>query len=71
MAISDYFGFSFGKKKSKEEMDGVEVPKTQPSFISPEDYDGTYVIETGGILSSYFDFGGSLTEENTLIQQYR
>jgi hypothetical protein len=70
MALSDYFGFSFGKKKT-DEMEGVEVPKTQPSFISPEDYDGTYVIETGGILSSYFDFGGSLTEENTLIQQYR
>ncbi|MBM3911054.1 MAG: hypothetical protein FJ356_05340, partial [Thaumarchaeota archaeon] len=71
MAISDYFGFSFGKKKTSNEIEGVEAPKAQPSFISPEDYDGTYVIETGGILSSYFDFGGSLIEENTLIQQYR
>lgn len=71
MGISDIFGFSFGKKKSSSDLEGVEVPKTQPSFISPEDYDGTYVIETGGVMSSYFDFGGSLIEENTLIQQYR
>jgi hypothetical protein len=71
MALSDYFGFSFGKKKSSEEQEGVEAPKAQPSFVSPDDYDGTYVIETGGIMSSYFDFGGSLMEENTLIQQYR
>jgi len=69
MGIGDIFGFSFGKNKPSDE--GVEVPKTQPSFISPEDYDGTYVIETGGVMSSYFDFGGSLMEENTLIQQYR
>lgn len=71
MGISDIFGFSFGKKKTTENNEGVEVPKTQPSFVSPEDYDGTYVIETGGVMSSYFDFGGSLMEENTLIQQYR
>ena len=71
MALSDYFGFSFGKKKTSENEEGVEVPKTQPSFVSPEDYDGTYVVETGGVMSSYFDFGGSLMEENTLIQQYR
>jgi hypothetical protein len=71
MGIGDIFGFSFGKKKTSDELEGVEAPRAQPSFVSPEDYDGTYVIETGGVMSSYFDFGGSLIEENTLIQQYR
>lgn len=67
----ELFGFSIGKKEDERKTTGVDVSPTQPSFVSPEDYDGTYVIESGGLLSSYFDFGGALVEENIHIQQYR
>ena len=71
MGIFDKFGFSFGKNTSSEENTGGLENKSQPSFVSPDNYDGTFVMETGGLLSSYFDFGGSLVEENSLISQYR
>lgn len=75
MGFKDIFGFSIGKKEKQSEIQpifqgGLEQPKTQPSFTSPDDYDGTYIVE-GGFYSSYFDFGGALIQENTQIQQYR
>jgi len=76
MAFKDIFGFSFKKDKQESqqkdnEFGGLEPPKSQPSFVAPEDYDGTYVVEGGGFFSQYFDFGGALIQENTQIQQYR
>ena len=76
MAFKDIFGFSFKKDKQESpqkenEFGGLEPPKSQPSFVTPEDYDGTYVIEGGGFFSQYYDFGGALIQENTQIQQYR
>jgi hypothetical protein len=41
------------------------------SFVAPENYDGTNVLETGGFMSSVYDFGGSFVDENSLINQYR
>ena len=76
MGLKDIFGFSIGKKEKTEIstneplQGGLEQPKSQPSFTSPDDYDGTYIVE-GGFYSSYFDFGGALIQENTQIQQYR
>jgi hypothetical protein len=76
MGFKDIFGFSIGKKEKTEIstneplQGGLEQPKSQPSFTSPDDYDGTYIVE-GGFYSSYFDFGGALIQENTQIQQYR
>lgn len=71
--IDKVFGFSFKKEEEvvQNNFGGLEVPKSQPSFVAPEDYDGTYVVEGGGFFSSYFDFGGALVQENTQIQQYR
>ena len=71
MGLFDKFGFSFGKDTSSVGDTGGFESKSQPSFVSPESYDGTFVMETGGLLSSYFDFGGTLVEENSLISQYR
>jgi hypothetical protein len=72
--IDRVFGFSFKKNDiptRENDLGGLEQPKSQPSFVAQEDYDGTYVIEGGGFFSSYFDFGGALVQENTQIQQYR
>ena len=72
--IDRVFGFSFKKNDistQENDLGGLEQPKSQPSFVAQEDYDGTYVIEGGGFFSSYFDFGGALVQENTQIQQYR
>ena len=69
----ELFGFSIGKKTENENQTnfGDGASPAQPSFVSPEEYDGTYVVESGGLLSSYFDFGGALIEENLHIAQYR
>lgn len=67
----DLFGFSFGKQTNTVGDTGGVGGKIQPSFVSPDNYDGTFVMESGGLLSSYFDFGGTLVEENSLIGQYR
>ena len=70
MAWTDYFGFSFGKRQ--DEVGGLtgDSPSTA-SFVAPDNYDGTQVIETGGFMSSVYDFGGSFLDENSLIKQYR
>jgi len=67
MAITDIFGFSFGKKKEQEEknLETNQIP------VTPESYDGTYTFETGGVFGTSIDFSGSIRDENQLIGQYR
>jgi len=73
MALSDYFGFVFGKKQDDivAPEGGLTGNQSTPSFVAPENYDGTQVVETGGFMSSVYDFGGSFMDENALIRQYR
>ena len=69
----DIFGFSFGRKDEGLFPDGGltgSSPSTL-SFTAPENYDGTQVLETGGFMSSVYDFGGSFIDENSLVRQYR
>ena len=71
MAFWDYFGFSLGKQQRTIDFGlSGDTPATV-SFVAPENYDGTHVIETGGFMSSVYDFGGSFIDENSLIKQYR
>lgn len=73
MSWTDYFGFSFGKAKDDKEFIGglTGDSSSNASFVAPENYDGTQVIESGGFMSSVYDFGGSFLDENSLIKQYR
>jgi len=69
------FGFSFGKNARDTDF-GIGVTGNQsdstPSFVPPENYDGTYVIESGGLMASVYDFGGmAYSNDNAVIQQYR
>ena len=66
MALTDIFGFSFGKKKEQEpNLESTQIP------VTPESYDGTYTFETGGVFGTSIDFSGSIRDENQLINQYR
>jgi len=69
----DIFGFSFGRKDEGLPPDGGLTGSTPStlSFTAPENYDGTQVLETGGFMSSVYDFGGSFMDENALVRQYR
>jgi hypothetical protein len=73
MAFFDYFGFSFGQPKDEKTVIGgiTGDSPSNASFVAPENYDGTQVIESGGFMSSVYDFGGSFIDENSLIKQYR
>lgn len=61
----DIFGFSIGKKQP------LPVETKEKSFVAPDDYDGTYTLETGGVFGTVIDFAGSIRDENQLINQYR
>jgi hypothetical protein len=67
MALTDVFGFAFGRKKSEEEknLESAQIP------VTPDSYDGTYTFETGGVFGTSIDFSGSIRDENQLIGQYR
>jgi hypothetical protein len=65
------FGFLFGKKQNDPLQSTVDDQKTTPSFVPPDDYDGSVVVDAGGFLSTVFDFGAQYRDENALIQQYR
>ena len=66
MALTDIFGFSFGKKKEQEpNLESTQIP------VTPESYDGTYTCETGGVFGTSIDFSGSIRDEKQLINQYR
>ena len=58
----DLFGFKLGRKKSE--------PLVQDP-ITPDSYDGSYVLETGGVFGTFVDFSGSVRDENQMLQHYR
>jgi len=64
----DFFGFQIGKKQKNSDNKQSESLK---SFVAPENYDGTFTVEAGGILGTYVDFAGSIRDENALINRYR
>lgn len=59
----ELFGFSIGKKKQQN----IE----NKDIITPDSYDGSYVLETGGVFGTYVDFSGAIRDENQMIQHYR
>lgn len=61
----ELFGFSIGKKKRPE------TEQQSREIITPESYDGSYVLETGGVFGTFVDFSGSIRDENQMIQHYR
>ena len=62
----ELFGFTIGKR-TEDELE----PKTQRSFVAPDEYDGTTTIDAGGVFGTYVDFAGHIRDENQLINQYR
>ena len=58
----DLFGFKLGRKKPE--------PLVQDP-ITPDSYDGSYVLETGGVFGTFVDFSGSVRDENQMLQHYR
>ena len=60
MAGIELFGYEIAKKKIK------------PTFVTPENLDGsTQIVEGGGILGHYLDTGVDAKDENVLIKKYR
>ena len=69
----ELFGFSFGGNKHLDSfgLTGSET-SSAPSFIAPDNFDGTYTIESGGLMASVYDFGGmAYANDGQSIQQYR
>jgi len=70
----DLFGFTIGRT-TKSDSNVVEIPKEEQSFVSPDEYDGSYTYDTGsyfgGIFGSSVDFTGTVRDENAMISQYR
>ena len=67
----DIFGFSIGKKKPTDQT-GQSINKTnEKSFVAPDEYDGTFTIDAGGVFGTMVDFAGSVRDENQLIGQFR
>ena len=67
----DIFGFSIGKKKPTDAI-GQSINSTnEKSFVAPNEYDGTFTIEAGGVFGTAIDFAGSVRDENQLIGQFR
>jgi len=60
----ELFGYSVGKKRKDELRQTGEV-------ITPESYDGSYLLETGGVFGTFVDFSGAIRDENAMIQHYR
>lgn len=58
----DLFGFKLGRKKTEPL---IKEP------ITPDSYDGSYVLETGGVFGTFVDFSGAVRDENQMIQHYR
>ena len=71
MAIN-LLGFSIGRTTKDTTGIATDLPGTvAKSPITPDEYDGSYQFETGGILGTYVDFTGAVRDENSLIAQYR
>ena len=64
----DLFGFSIGKKSKEEE---IQKNVREESFVSPDEYDGSQQLQTGGFLGTYVDFTGGIQDENQFIASYR
>lgn len=70
----DLFGFSLGKR-------GKESPKpvssetkenlSVQSFVQPDDYDGSFAVDGGGVYGTSINFDGNIRSENQLINRYR
>ena len=73
MILNDLFGFVFGNKtEATNTLGGLSGDNpSNASFAAPDNYDGAQVLETGGFMSSVYDFAGSFIDENSLIRQYR
>ena len=67
----DLFGFTIGRTPKGQSVEPISTSSGSKSVIAPDDYDGSYMFETGGILGTYVDFTGAIRDENALIQQYR
>ncbi len=70
MAIN-LLGFTIGRTTGNSEGVATEPVTVSTSAISPDEYDGSYSFETGGIMGTYVDFTGAVRDENALIQRYR
>ena len=60
----ELFGFSIGKKKQED-------VKASQEIITPDSYDGSYLLETGGVFGTFVDFSGAVRDENQMLQHYR
>ena len=58
----DLFGFKLGRKKPEPT---IKEP------ITPDSYDGSYILETGGVFGTFVDFSGAVRDENQMLQHYR
>lgn len=70
----DLFGFSFGRRAevSTDMLGGLSGDNSSnASFVAPENYDGSQVLESGGFMSSIYDFNGTFIDENALVKEYR
>jgi hypothetical protein len=67
----ELFGFSFGKRQDEPLSSDIEDQKNTPSFVPPDDYDGSVVIDGGGFLSTVHDFHSQHKDENALVHHYR
>ena len=67
----DLFGFTIGRngKMSPQPTSGSDLKAE--SFVGPDEYDGTFTLDGGGVVGQYVDFNGSLKTENDLIARYR
>ena len=70
MAIN-LLGFTIGRTTGSSDGVATEPAAVATSAISPDEYDGSYSFETGGIMGTYVDFTGAVRDENALIQRYR
>ena len=70
MAI-DLFGFTIGRngKLTSKLTNGAEAKAA--SFVSPDEYDGSFTVDGGGVFGQYVDFQGGFKSENDLIGRYR
>ena len=60
----ELFGFTIGKKKPEDVVKPADI-------IAPDSYDGSYVLETGGVFGTFADFSGNARDENALVSHYR
>ena len=67
----DLFGFTIGRTPKGQSVEPISTSSGSKSVVAPDEYDGSYMFETGGILGTYVDFTGAIRDENALIQQYR